>query len=143
MNHLLVVATGMTILLSMLNSYRKHRDPLSPMIIFGVMLLFTYVWTPGVLIQTGAIDPFFEKPSDLSYVLLINLAAVLAFCLGASSGKLPRGARGGLADFRIVINATTQRRLRLTGLLCALLAGGVFFYLVEYTGGWVRVYSTR
>lgn len=136
---LYLILTAIVILVSLIVSYRRTQDPLSPLVTFSPMLLYVYVFHPYVIHSSGQLSVFFPQEADLEYVLLVSLVSVTAFCLGASYYKRSPGDE---QRFRI-LDADVSPRVRQRFLNLAVLLGTAafvsFWYLVYKSGGPMRL----
>lgn len=136
-----ILITGAIVLVSMVVGYQRTKDPLSPTIVFGPLLAYVYVYSPVTLLWNGGLVRRFVD-HDLSFVGLVNLIGVAAFCLGLISYSAPRGWAGRtlqLPQFRIAPQKRKQI-LSMARLLGAVAVLG-FAYLVYVSGGPVDVFT--
>ncbi len=89
---LLLILTALVIAMAMWAGYRRTGDALMPMILFGPMLLYVYVYSPVMLLYHGELAYYFPDPASLEYVAMVNLVGVGLFCLGCvASSRRVRG----------------------------------------------------
>ena len=141
MTTILAGLTGLVVMLAMLIGLKRGRDPLCPMTMFGPMLLFTYVWTPITLDQSGALEPYYPHGEGLRKVMLVNFICIAAFCIGATRKAVPRRATGGLANLNVTLTPASRRRLLGTAVVLGLMANAAFLFMIEDSGGWGKVFS--
>jgi oligosaccharide repeat unit polymerase len=127
----------------MLIGYRSTGDALIPMIVFAPMLLYTYVYSPAMLMFHGELDQVFLDPAQLEYVALINLVGVGLFCTACVSRSRAMSAiteRGSILE-QIALDERTKARL--FNVACVLGVVGVagFAYMVNRGGGFWEVFS--
>jgi len=142
MFEILILLTGTAILVAMVVGYQRTRDPLSPMMVFGPLLLFVYVYSPATLLWNGKLLDRFPDPRDLLLAGIVNLLGVAAFCTGAVTYSAPRGWTGRsvrLPTFHL--SHVARRRILLIGLALGSAAVAGFIWLVHLSGGPVHVFT--
>lgn len=140
MFELLLILTALVIGMAMFEGYLRTGDALMPMIVFGPMLAFTYVYSPAMLLYHGELERFFPDLAQLEYVALVNFLGIGLFCLGCMSAT--RRVRGGSQWGGVLeqIELDERTRARLFNLACAfgVIAVVGFAYMVYDGGGpWV------
>ena len=85
MFEILLILTALVIGVAMFEGYLRTGDALMPMIVFGPMLAFAYVYNPAMLLYHGELERFFPDLAQLEYVALVNLVGVGLFCFGCVS----------------------------------------------------------
>lgn len=135
MIELYLLLTALVILLSMLISYQRTSDPLSPLFTFTPMLFYVYVYHPYTLLAGQTIHKYFPDPSDIEYVLLLNLLCLAGFCVGACRF---RRAASDDPRFRILEQDASQRvrrRFLHLSLILGTMASLGFWWMVFQSGG--------
>lgn len=143
MSDLYLILTAIVILGSLLRSYRRTGDPLSPLFAFAPMLFYVYVYHPYVVIAGGELSRIFPKieTQDLEYVLLVNLVSLVAFCTGASSH---RRSAGDDRRFQILdqdVSSQSRQRFFNLSVILGTMAGVSFWYLAFQSGGPVKLWN--
>ncbi len=141
MIELYLLMTAIVILGTLLASYNRTGDPLSPLVIFAPMLMYVYVYHPYVVNENGSLGRLFNDVRKLDFALLVSLLGVTAFCLGAGHYGRPKGA-----DQRFVLlEQDAGPRQRRQFLMLSLLTGTVSFvamaWQIHSTGGLVYMLS--
>lgn len=137
----LIFATGAMIIGITLVGYKRSRDPLFPMTILGPMLLYVYVYSPLVRITSGSVESLFPDLGELAMVHVVNLLSVSAFCLGCIWHRRPPRVDRRYVMLRQPIGPHIRRRMQVLGVILGLVSCGSFLFMVQYTGGWVQVFS--
>jgi oligosaccharide repeat unit polymerase len=138
---ILLILTAIAIGMAMLIGYRSTGDALVPMIVFGPMLLYVYVYSPAMLMYRGELEQILLEPAQLEYVALINLTGVGLFCLGClSSSRAVVGTRESVFE-QITLDERTQARLVNVACVLGVIAVGGFTYMVIRSGGFWQVFS--
>ncbi len=137
----LIIVTGIVIVGMSLYGYLKTRDPLFPLTILGPMLLYVYVYSPLMRISTGSLASIFPDPEQLVPVHVINLLAVSAFCIGCTwRCRRPRVDKR-YTFLRQQITPRARKRMTTLAVVLGIIACAGFAYMVDYSGGWVHVFS--
>ncbi len=137
----LTLLTGVVIIVITLTGLKKTRDPLFPLMVLAPMLLYLYVYMPLTRLTTEAIDVIYPDRSDLVVVHVLNLLCVGVFCLGCISQRRPRGVDYRFDLLRTQMAGKTQGRMLALGILMGVVSCAAFFYMLQYSGGWNRVFS--
>lgn len=135
---ILLAATFLVILLSVLAAYDGSRDIFHPMVFIGPMMAFIYVWMPFKLLQSGDLFTFFDQ-QQLIDVQTINLLGISAFafgCLGAGVRK-PKIRPAGMANPQ-----RTAKRLTLSGIVAGGLGLVAWLTLIVHSGGPMQAFGT-
>jgi hypothetical protein len=128
--------------LSAFVGYQRTRDPLSPIVIFAPMLLYVYVYRPWTLIGSGTLELLFPDPDRLTVVHVLNLGAVLAFCVGCTWQRRSWGVpERGFALLEKRVTPRTRHGILQVALVLGAVSCGVFWFLVWYSGGPLHVFS--
>jgi hypothetical protein len=135
-----VWATGAVLLMAGLFAYRRYGDPVHPLILVGPFFFYGYFYIPMVFQSLGGMERYLE-PSQLTFVGIVYLGGVLAFCVGCL--MVPRPAGRGWGDFlsRIEGHPLLQQRFRLAAWILWLGATAVNIYVIEMGGGFRRVFA--
>lgn len=136
----LAILTGVAALLAAASAMRAQRDAFAPPVVFGPMLIYCYAFVPAVVLAGGAASAYLTA-EEATKVCLLNLAGVAAFLAGAWPRGLRRGDTRGIHNLQMRLTDAARRRLTLLGLLMGAVAVGAFCYNVNYTGGWLKVFS--
>ncbi|MCA9073890.1 MAG: oligosaccharide repeat unit polymerase [Planctomycetaceae bacterium] len=137
----LILLTGVAIITISLVGLKKTRDPLFPLMILGPMLLYLYVYMPLTRVSTGAIDSIFPDRDDLVITHVLNLIGVAVFCVGCIAERRPRGIDRRFELLKTQMARKTQNRMFGLGFGMGSVSNAAFFYMIQYTGGWTRVFS--
>jgi oligosaccharide repeat unit polymerase len=143
MFELLLILTALVIGVAMWGGYLRTGDALMPMIVFGPMLLYVYVYSPAMLLYHGELERFFPDLAQLDYVALVNLLGVGLFCLGCvAASRQVRGALkwGGVLE-QITLDERTRARLFNVACVFGFIAVAGFVYMVYDNGGPWAVFS--
>ncbi len=135
MNEFYLMLTGGVILGSLLWSYRRTRDPMSPLITFAPMLFYVYVYHPFVIMGSEGLNRFFPDPEDIEYALLVNLVSITAFCGGAS---YQRAKSGDIRRFQILeqdVSPRVRQRFFNLSVILGTMSFVSFWWLVFQSGG--------
>ncbi len=136
----LLMTTGV-ILGSLLWSYQRTSDPLSPLVPFAPMLFYVYVYHPYTLLAGPGIRKYFPDANDIEYVLLLNLLCLTGFCVGA--GHFRRAATDD-PRFRILeqdASAQVRRRFLHLSILMGTVASLAYWWMVAQAGGPLKLLS--
>lgn len=137
----LVLLTGLMIVGIALVGLKRSRDPLFPLTILAPMLLYIYVYMPMTRLSGGGLFSIFPELDELVIVHVLNLLAVVAFCIGCISQRRPRGVDRRFELLKSRMATRTQNRLFSLALILGTVACFGFFYMVQYSGGWTSVFS--
>jgi hypothetical protein len=142
MFEILLILTGLLIGSAMLIGYRSTGDALMPMVVFGPMLLYTYVYSPAMLMYHGELEQFLFNPLQLEHIALLNLLGVGLFCVGCVSSCTARisSNRGGILE-EIALDQRACARLFNVACILGISAVAAFFYMVYLGGGLWEVFS--
>lgn len=126
-----------------IRSFGKTRDPLSPAIIFAPMLLYMYAYSPLMLSRS---EDLYEMLTarQLAYVQFLNLCGVTAFLAGCMAfGRLPWRLDKHTLNQSMQVDLAPHGKQAIFRLACllGLIGTGSFLYCVEYSGGWIKVFS--
>jgi oligosaccharide repeat unit polymerase len=138
----LTLATGVVILVIASIGFRRTRDPLSPVVVFTPMLLYVYVYSPLSILIRPEFAEVFPEPDDLVIVHVLNLLCVIGLLVGSSWDR--RAARLEDRRFKILdreLRGHTRNRLLSFGVFCGAFANAAFWFMVYYSGGFLRVFS--
>jgi oligosaccharide repeat unit polymerase len=143
MFELLLILTALVIAMAMWEGYLRTRDALMPMIVFGPMLAFTYVYSPAMLMYHGQLERFFPDLAQLEHVARVNLLGVGLFCFGCvAASRRVRGTLnwGGVLE-QITLDERTRARLFNMACVFGSIAVAGFAYMVYDSGGPWAVFS--
>ncbi len=141
MNEVYLLLTALMIVGSLVISYRRTGDPMSPLVIFAPMLLYVYVYRPYVIVTGTEVKQFFTRPEDIEYILLVSMVSVAAFCFGASHF---RKSAGDDEVFRILeqdASPAVRKRFLNLSLVLGTLGFASFWWLVYQSGGPIRMWK--
>ena len=140
----LLILTGVVICTAMMAGYRSTGDSLMPAVVFGPMLFYVYVYSPGMLMFHGELEDFLFQPEQLEYVALFNLLGVGVFCIGCLScsrvSRYQTTKTGGLLQ-QIEFDERTRARLFNVSRLLGVIGVAGFSYMVYLSGGPAEVFS--
>jgi oligosaccharide repeat unit polymerase len=140
---LLLILTALISCTAMLVGYRYSGDALMPMVVFGPMLLYTYVYSPAMLMYQGELEQFLLDPAQLEYVGTVNLLGVGLFCVGCLSSS--RALRGNSRQIgvleQVAMDESTRARLFIVACILGMIAVSGFAYMVYGGGGFWEVFS--
>ena len=140
---LLLILTAVIICTAMWVGYRCSGDALMPLVVFGPMLLYTYVYSPAMLMYQGELEQFLLDPAQLEYVGMVNLLGVGLFCVGClSSSRAVLGnlQQGGVLK-QVAVDESTRARLFIVACILGMIAVSGFVYMVYSGGGFWEVFS--
>ncbi|MCA9025594.1 MAG: oligosaccharide repeat unit polymerase [Planctomycetaceae bacterium] len=137
----LIILTGIVIAGFSLGGLKRSRDPLFPLVIMGPMLLYVYVYQPLVSVTAPTRVQIFPSLEPLVMVHVVNLLAVSAFCVGCIWHRRPRGVDHRFDVLRQELGPRIRNRIFSLGIILGLLACGSFAFMVQYSGGWTKVFS--
>jgi hypothetical protein len=140
---ILLVLTAIAIGMAMLIGYRSTGDAFMPMVVFGPMFLYTYVYSPAMLFYRGELEQVLPDPAQLEYVALLNLVGVGLFCMGcvSHSRAVPGNPGGGSVLAQIALDERTQARLFNVACVLGVIGVAGFAYMVNRGGGFWEVFS--
>jgi oligosaccharide repeat unit polymerase len=140
---LLVVLTGLVVVFAMWTGYRRTRDALMPMMLFGPMLLYTYVYSPAMLQYHGDLERYFPDLVKLEPVLTVNLLASALFCVGCVSASRPVWAtwRRKETPQEAALKGRSRAQLVKLAWLFGVMSLAAFWYMVQSGGGLVELFS--
>lgn len=140
MTEMLLWATGAVLAFAMVIVYRRTRDPLHPIIYLAPMLGYIQVYIPSIYFYRDQLVDYFPDPSQLEYALIYSLVAIIAFCIGCATPKIPPGAmRSVHAPLQITPRASEV--LRKVSYVMAGVGIAAYFYGLSRTGGLFEAYS--
>lgn len=140
MTEIYLLLTGLVIVSSLIASYQRTRDPMSPLVVFAPMLFYVYVFHAYAVISNPQFSSFLPNIADLEFVLLVNLFSILGFCLGICHYR--RGANDQ-QRFQILDRDTSpgvRRRFFQLAILLGVMASLSFWYMVFTAGGPVELF---
>lgn len=135
MTEIYLLLTALVIGFSLIASYQRTRDPMSPLVVFAPMLFYIYVFHTYGVISHPNFSGFLPNTADVEFVLLVNLLSILGFCLGICHYR--RGANDQ-QRFQILEQETSpgvRRRFFQLGILLGTMASVSFWYMVFTAGG--------
>ena len=130
-----LLLTACVILGSMAVSYRRTRDPLSPLITFTPMLLYVYAFHPFVIHSNPQFISFFPHPEDREFVFIVNLISVAAFCAGASYFRHSSSDNQSFQILDLDASMRVRRNFFQLSLVLGVMASLSFWWMVYQSGG--------
>ena len=140
-----LICLGLFVLcLSAWTEFLRTRDPINPTVVFLPMMAYAYVVRPLIVSKASGIEVFFPNFDSLAFVHVVNLAFIIAFCLGlAWHPRLKASLASHFASIRKYDSEVTSRSAFRVSLVLGLISNFVFWYSVHYSGGPFRVFSQR
>jgi oligosaccharide repeat unit polymerase len=139
---LYLILTAFVILAALAVSYRRTRDPLSPLVTFTPMLFYVYVYHPYVI--QDQLSRFLRRQSDQEYVLLVNLVSIAGFCAGAAHFRRSPGDEKRFKILETDVSQRVRKRFLNLSLVLATAASISFWWLVNKSGGAMKMlYQTK
>ncbi len=136
-----LLLTAIVIIGALLVSFRRTRDPLSPLVTFSPMLFYVYVYHPYVINSGGELSRFFPRPEDIEFILLISLVSIFAFCAGASHFQRSAGDDQRIQILDFDISERVRHRFFVLSMILGTMAFLSFWWLVSRSGGALRMFN--
>ena len=132
--------TAVVILASLISSYQRTRDPLSPLVIFSPMLFYVYVFHTYIVISHPQFSSFLPHTPDVEFVLLVNLLSILGFCLGVCHYRRGANDQQRFQILELETSPAVRRRFFQLGILLGTMASAAFWYMIFTAGGPVKLF---
>ncbi len=132
---LYLLLTALTILGSLFASYRRTRDPMSPLVVFAPMLFYAYVFHSYAVISHPNFKSFLPNPSDVEFVLTVNLLCILGFCMGVCHYRRSSTDQKRFQILEQETSSAVRYRFFQLGMLLGTMAFVSFWYMVMSMGG--------
>ena len=135
MSDLYLLLTALAILISLFISYRRTRDPLSPLMIFAPMLGYAFCFHVYVVISHPKFSSFLPNTANVEFVLSVHLLSITAFCAGIC---YYRRSPTDQQQFQILdreASARVRSRFLELGIILGTMACVSFWWMIFSVGG--------